>query len=145
MSDENLQDREQILNHIHSIFKAFLKRDRAAIKQAHTDDWVGFMGPSTGIERGIDAYMANVDKSLQNFRGSGYEILDNEIQVYGDISIVYYVARYDYLDDDDNLHSIPLRSVDIYRRESGGWIQAGSHITVIPSGGNWGEGDSTDK
>jgi ketosteroid isomerase-like protein len=141
MTEIQNENHQQILDHIHSIFMAFLRQDREAIRKMHTDDWTGFMGPSTGIERGIDAYMTNVEKSLQNFKGTGYEILDTEIQVYGEIDIVYYVARYDYEDEGGQDHSIPLRSVDIYRGGSDNWIQAGSHITVIPSGGEWGEGD----
>lgn len=139
-TETHADDRRQITDHIHAIFQAFLKQDREALRKSHTDDWVGFLGPSVGIERGIEAYMANAEKSLENFKGTGYELLDTEIQIHGDIAIVYYVARYDY-DDSGESHSIPLRSVDIYRRESGRWNQAGSHITVIPSGGAWGEGD----
>jgi ketosteroid isomerase-like protein len=140
MTDTQAADREQIIGHIHAIFQAFLRQDREAIKKAHTEDWVGFLGPSVGIERGIDAYMANVDNSLDNFKGTGYELLDTEVQIYGNLALVYYVARYDYEGEDGATHSLPLRSVDIYRRESGDWIQAGSHITVIPTDGTWGEG-----
>lgn len=137
MTDKNSEDREKILNHIRGIFQSFLNRDREAIKAAHTEDWVGFLGPSQGIERGIDAYMANVDKSLESFKGKAYELLDTEIQMYGDIALVYYVARYDYEDEEGENHSLPLRSVDIYRRKGDDWCQAGSHITVIPSGTSW--------
>ena len=135
-------DRRQILDHINGIFQAFLRQDREALRKTHSEDWTGFLGPSTAIERGIDAYMANAEKSLQNFKGTGYELLDSEIQVYGDVAIVYYVARYDYVGENDETNSFPLRSIDIYRREADGWIQAGSHITTIPSGGAWGEGDT---
>ncbi len=130
-------DREEILAHIHGIFQAFLRRDRDAIRRSHTADWTGFQGPSTQIERGIDAYMVNADKSLSSLHGTGYELLDTEVQIHGDIGIVYYVARYDYRDADGKEGSIPLRSVDIYRRDGDGWNQAGSHITVIPSTASW--------
>lgn len=133
------KDREKIINHIHSIFKAFLGKDREAIKNAHSNDWVGFMGPSQKIERGIDDYMVHADLSLSSYKGVDYEIIDTEIQLYGDLGIVYYVARYDYEDANGERHSIPLRSVDIYRREADGWIQAGSHITPIPSHAGWDE------
>ncbi len=36
------QDREQILQHIHSIFQAYLRQDRDAIRKTHTPDWTGF-------------------------------------------------------------------------------------------------------
>lgn len=84
--------------------------------------------------------MANADRSLAAFRGTGYEILDSEIQLYGDLALVYYVARYDYLDLQGRAGSLGLRSLDVYRRERGEWIQCGSHITPLPSGGAWGEG-----
>ena len=71
-------DRDAILEHIDGIFQAYIRRDREAIQRSHTDDWVGFLGPSTQIERGIDAYMKNANKSFQAFHGTGYEILDTE-------------------------------------------------------------------
>lgn len=145
MIENQKDDRQQILNHIHAIFQAFLNRDRETIKNLHSKNWIGFMGPSTGIERGIDAYMTNVDKSLDNFKGTDYELYDSEVQIHGNIAIVYYVARYDYAAENEQTHSIPLRSVDIYHRERDGWIQVGSHITVIPSEGAWGEGKILEK
>ena len=132
-------DRDMILEHIDSIFQAYIRRDRDAIRRLHTDDWIGFQGPSTTIERGIDAHMKNADASLEHFRGTGYEILDSEVQVFGDLALVFYVARYDYRDMDDKEGSIPLRSIDIYRRDKGEWNQAGSHISVIPASGTWDE------
>lgn len=135
-------EKQAILNHVHAIFRAFIDRDRDRIRMLHTDDWVGFLGPSTQIERGIDAYMVNADKSLDGFRGTGYEINDSEVQIYGDIALVFYVATYYYETDDADVGTIPLRSIDVFRRENGEWHQSASHIAVIPSGGRWGEGDS---
>ena len=143
MSQNQTNDEKEILEHIHSIFQAFIARDREVIRDSHANDWIGFMGPSTGIERGIDAYMVNADKSLQNLTGIGFQLLDTEIRMFTDVAVVYYVARYDYSDSDENVHSIPLRSVDIYERRLNGWIQIGSHIAVIPASGKWGEGSST--
>ena len=81
-------DREMILEHIDSIFQTYIRRDRDAIRRLHTDDWIGFQGPSTTIERGIDAHMKNADASLEHFRGTGYEIFDSEVQIFGDLSSV---------------------------------------------------------
>jgi ketosteroid isomerase-like protein len=133
-------DREAILRHIRSIFDAYIRQDRETIRKTHADDWVGFLGPSTGIERGIAKYMENAERSLQGARGMGYEILDTEIQIYGDLAVAYYLARYDLRTPAGELVSMGLRSVDIYRREQGHWNQAGSHITPVPRGGAWGEG-----
>lgn len=133
------RDQQEILAHIRSIFQAYVDRDLKTIRSTHTPDWTGFQGPSTRIERGIQDYMRNAEKSLEAFRGTGFELLDTEVQLYGDVAVVYYVARYDYSDEHGDDHSLALRSVDIYRRENGHWIQAGSHITPIPEGA-WGEG-----
>ncbi len=131
------RDQEEIIEHIHGIFEAYLRQDRNAIRRTHTRDWTGFQGPSAKIERGIEDYMKNAEKSLTTLRGTAYELLDTEVQIHGDIGIVYYVARYDFVDKDDKAGSMPLRSVDIYRREADGWIQCGSHIGVIPSAPSW--------
>jgi ketosteroid isomerase-like protein len=125
-------DRTKILEHIHGIFRAYIARDRAAIERMHTRDWIGFQGPSTKIERGIADYMRNADRSLQTLHGTDYELLDREVQIYGDLALVYYVARYDYRTAEGAPGSIRLRSIDVYRRENGQWNQAGSHISVIP-------------
>lgn len=137
--DDRAADREAILAHIHSIFDAYLRKDRETIKNTHTEDWTGFQGPSTKIERGIDDYMVNADKSLESLDGTGYELLDTEIQFYGDIAIVFYVATYDFETKDGWAGSLPLRSIDLYRKDDGHWIQFGSHITTIPGDATWGE------
>lgn len=143
MLDTASNEESILVEHVHEIFRAFLARDRKRIRELHSDDWVGFLGPSTRIERGIEDYMINADRSLDSFRGTAYEILDTEVQIHGDIALVYYVATYSYEDDTPGggTHTLGLRSVDVFRREAGDWIQVGSHIGVIPSGGKWGEGE----
>jgi ketosteroid isomerase-like protein len=133
------QDRTAILDHIKTIFAAYIRKDRAAIRNTHTPDWTGFQGPSVKIERGLDDYMVNAEKSLEALDGKGFELLDTEVQFRGDIAIVYYVARYDYVGADGHAGSVPLRSIDIYQRDGAGWIQCGSHIAVIPAHAKWTE------
>ena len=137
-----MSDERQILNHIDAIFRAYIEQDRDSIARLHTSDWIGFQGPSRGIERGIGAYMENAERSLAAFRGTGYEMLDREVQIFGELALVWYVARYDYRSvADGSPGSITLRSVDVYRKTDGVWNQSGSHITVVPTGGKWGEQD----
>ncbi len=140
MSNTTQTVEQLLIDHIHEIFKAFLARDRDRIRELHTADWIGFLGPSTGIERGINDYMRNADLSLKNFKGTRYEIHDTEVQIHGDLGLVYYVASFYYENDDATEGVVPLRSIDVFRREGGKWNQAGSHIAVIPQGGKWGEG-----
>ena len=131
------EDRKAILEHIHGIFDAFIRKDRAKLRNTHTKDWTGFQGPSVKIERGIDDYMINAEKSLEHLDGTGYELLDTEIQLFGDLAVVYYVARYDFRDKEGKAGNVPLRSIDIYRCIDGHWIQIGSHIGVIPESRSW--------
>lgn len=134
------RDEQLIVEHIHGIFRSFIRRDREALRRSHSKDWIGFLGASTAIERGLDAYLRNAELSLQNFHGRDYELLDVETRLHGDLALVFYVARYDYAGVDGISGSIPLRSIDIYQRRDGEWIQTGSHISVIPTAGVWGVG-----
>lgn len=127
-----MKDGEQILEHIHSLFRAYLAKDREAIRRGHTADWRGFQLPSPRIVRGIDQYMETADRILATMTGTRYEIRDSEVQVRGDIAIVYYTADY-WVRDGAGEKRVPLRSVDVYRREPGGWNQCGSNICVIPA------------
>ena len=136
------QEAARLVTHVHDIFQAFLNRDREAIERLHARDWVGFLGPSTSIERGIEDYMAGAERSLESFRGVAYEILDTEVRIYGDVGLVFYVATYTY-DNGGESGVIPLRSVDVFERREGDWVQTASHISVVPSGGRWGEGGSS--
>ncbi len=80
------------------------------------------------LVRGIADYMKAADVALATFEGTGYEILDIDIQLHGEVAIVFYLAEYRLATG-----SITLRSVDIYRRERGGWNQCGSNICVVPA------------
>lgn len=126
-------DAEQILAHIHRLFRAFVDKDRETIRRGHTTDWRGFQVRSTAMVRGLDAYMQAADDALRHFRGTRYELTDHDIAVHGDLAVVFYVARFWYTDDSGAEQELPLRSVDIYRREPGGWNQCGSNISVLPA------------
>jgi hypothetical protein len=135
-------DREAIVGHIRSIFQAYVDRDREAIRRTHSADWTGSQGPSTKIERGLDDHMVDADRSLAAFLGTGYELLDTEVQLHGDLALVDYVARYDYSTRRTGRGCSDC-ALDVYRRVQGEWIQSSSHITPLPAGGSWGESEST--
>ncbi len=123
-------DEEEIEAHVRGLFDAFLTKDRDAIESGHTADWKGFQIPSKQIVRGIDQYMAAADDLLASLKAVRYEFLEMDVDVYGDIALVYYVAR-DWLQDGDKETTVLIRALDVYRRESGAWNQAGSNICVI--------------
>lgn len=130
---QQISDREEILSHIHGLFRAYIRKDRDAIRRGHTDDWRGFQVRSTSLVRGIDAYMANADRILETMRGTRYELRDTDVHIYGDMAVVYYVADYWITNPAGNEECVGLRSVDIYRREAGGWNQCGSNICAMPA------------
>src|SRR5512140_411805 len=115
-------DEAAILAHVNGIFRAYLARDREAIRRAHTDDWTGCLVGSEAIERGLAAYMRGADHSLATFRATGFEITDHALEVRGDTALLYYTARYDYVGADARPGTLRLRSLDVYRREpDGAW------------------------
>jgi hypothetical protein len=124
------RDRSQILSHIHGLFSAFIRNDLDAIAMGHTKDWKGFQVASKNLVRGIDNYMEAAKEAIKRFKGTRYDILDVDIQIEGGLGIVFYLARY-WFSGQSGEESILLRSVDIYRRESTGWNQAGSNICTI--------------
>lgn len=129
-------DEKEIVAHIHGLFDAYIRKDREAIRRGHTADWRGFQTRSTEIVRGIDAYMVNADRILETMNGVRYELRDVEVHVQGNIAVVYYVASYWIRNDSGEEQLVPLRSVDIYRREPGGWNQCGSNISFVPDSPN---------
>lgn len=125
-------DRETILDHVHGLFKAFLSKDRETIRRGHTADWRGFQIRSRHLVRGIDEYMKAADQVMESFQGTRYELIETDVEVHGDVAIVFYLAR-EWLRTDDGLEkTILIRSVDIYRREPAGWNQCGSNICIVP-------------
>lgn len=135
---------KEIVDHIHGLFQAYLRGDREAIRRGHTNDWRGFQIGSDHIVRGIDAYMEVADKVLGSIKGIRYELVDTEVQVYGDVAVVFYVAKEQVRVGDAREQEIQLRSVDIYRREGGGWNQCGSNICFVPGKGLSPAGDDDD-
>ncbi len=132
-STQIITDEQQILDHIHGIFRAYLDKDRDTIRRTHTEDWVGFQVGSREMVRGINAYMLNADATLDNTIPVAYDLLDTDISVYDDVAIVYYLASYTYRDHEDEENTVRLRSVDIYRKDDDGhWNQCGSNICRVP-------------
>lgn len=127
------QDREELVAHIHSIFRAYIKEDADVIRRTHSKDWAGFQIKSAGIVRGIDGHMDNAIKTLGAVDTISYELLDVEVQHFGDAAAVYYLARDVVRSKETGEETVlMLRAADIYRREKTGWIQCGSNICLVP-------------
>src|SRR5213080_5156101 len=58
--DDRSADREAIRAHIDSIFQAFIKKDAAALRATHAENWLGYLEGYLGgspMIRGLDGYM----------------------------------------------------------------------------------------
>ncbi len=133
-------DRVAILAHVDSIFRAYFRNDRETIRRTHTEDWRGFHLRSRTIVRGVDEYMRHADEVLRAIRGLRYEMLDTDVRVYGDVAVVFYLAREWIGDGSGTEKTILLRACDVYRRDGGAWNQCGSNVYVMPDVGAGGSG-----
>lgn len=127
---------DEIRRHVISLFDAYLAGDLEALKHGRIPEWKGFQIRSTRLIRGVDEYMSELKHVMGGLKVEKYEFLDFEVDIEGDIALVYYLAR-DHLKTDgtDTGEPIPstvlVRSIDVYRRIDGTWIQTGSNICAI--------------
>ena len=60
IQDDRAADRAAIRAHIDSIFQAFIKKDAAALRATHAENWLGYLEGYLGgspMIKGIDGYM----------------------------------------------------------------------------------------
>src|SRR5688572_18976617 len=131
--DARAKDTAAIRAHIDTIFDAYKKKDRAALRATHAKDWRGFIRPSQGIVRGIDEYMRDAEKALA-FPGQlkDHEMVDFDVKYRGDTALVSYVARIRW-EIDGAVQPDVIRVLDVYAREGGHWNQIGSLVATDPS------------
>src|SRR5258707_14911341 len=55
--DDRAADRAAIRAHIDSIFQAFIKKDTAALRATHAENWLGYLDNSGRMLKGINDYM----------------------------------------------------------------------------------------
>ena len=129
-SDERPQDAEAIRRHIDSIFQAYIRKDRRAVRETHATEWRGFLRPSRSVVRGIDGYMEAAEAALSGPYGLvGYEFVEYDTIFYGDTAVVSYVAE---LDPGRAPFRPMIRVLDVYARMDGHWIQVASQTAPHP-------------
>jgi ketosteroid isomerase-like protein len=121
----------EIREHVEALFEAFLAKDRDVLRNGRIEDWKGFQIPSTTLIRGVDDYMVDLETALQNVAVIRYEFLEFEVDLRGDVALVYYVAR-DWLATPEGESTILVRALDVYERRHDRWIQIGSNICLVP-------------
>ena len=114
-----------------------MEADEATIEATHSADWTGFDSQSQTIVHGIGGYMANARRALSRARIVRYELEEVDVQIHGDMGIVYYVANWTARLSREELDvRIRARSVDVYQKRDGAWIQIGSNLNILPRPGS---------
>jgi hypothetical protein len=124
-------DRQAIREHIESIFRAYVNKDLTTIRATHGVNWIGFTIGARSIIHGIDQYMQSAEEAIGNpLLIIDYKISDIDYVFYGNVALVPYIAEVTV----GNEARIPgkFRSLDVYARIDGKWIQVGSNIYLHP-------------
>jgi ketosteroid isomerase-like protein len=131
-SEDRNADRNAIRAHIDSVFDAYIRKDREALRKTHSENWRGFIRPSRDIIRGIDQYMREAEPLLASpSKIKAYQIVDLDVVFYGETAFVSYIADLDSEVGGYVFHS-KLRVVDLYVKNDGHWNQAGSQVAPHP-------------
>src|SRR5262245_45861449 len=130
-TQDRASDAHAIRAHIESIFQAFVDKDRPALERTHGANWRGFTPWPESVIRGRDGYMqsATFPPDLQKGQGMvGYRILDFDVVFYGDTAVVSFIAAVDNAFGGETTTQ-KLTLLDVYHKESGGWIQVASNTS----------------
>jgi len=126
IQDDRAADREAIRAHIDSIFQAFIKKDPAALRATHAQNWLGYLDNSGRMLKGINDYMNwNQVDPKSPYGMQSYKFRDFDMIFKGDAAFVCFVA-----DVESNWPGAPphrvLQICDFYTKNDGKWIQNGS-------------------
>ena len=125
-------DREAIRAHIDSIFQAFIKKDAAALRATHAQNWLGYLEGSRTMIRGIEGYMEyNYVDPKSPYGMKSYKMREFDMIFKGDAAFVCFVADIESNTPNGPFHRA-LRISDFYTKENGQWIQSGSDTALHP-------------
>jgi ketosteroid isomerase-like protein len=132
IQDDRADDREAIRAHIDSIFQAFIKKDAAALRATHAENWLGYLEGSREMIKGIDGYMDWNSVDPKNPYGmKSYKMREFDMIFKGDAAFVCFVAEVEANTPNGPYHRV-LRISDFYTKQNGKWIQNGSDTALHP-------------
>lgn len=130
VQDDRAADREAIRAHIDSIFQAFIKKDTAALRATHAENWLGYLEGSRTMIKGIEGYMDwNQVDPKSPYGMTGYKMREFDMIFKGDAAFVCFVADVDANTPNGPFHRA-LRISDFYTKQNGQWIQSGSDTAL---------------
>ena len=132
LQHDRAADREAIRAHIDSIFQAFIKKDAAALRATHAENWLGYLEGSREMIKGIDGYMDWNSVDPKNPYGmKSYKMREFDMIFKGDAAFVCFVAEVESNTPNGPYHRV-LRISDFYTKQNGKWIQNGSDTALHP-------------
>ena len=132
IQDDRAADREAIRTHIDSIFQAFIKKDVAALRATHAENWLGYLEGSRTMIKGVDGYMDwNYVDPKNSYGMKSYKMREFDMIFKGDAAFVCFVAEVESNTPNGPFHRA-LRISDFYTKQNGQWIQNGSDTALHP-------------
>ena len=128
--DDRAADRAAIRAHIDSIFQAFIKKDAAALRATHAQNWLGYLEGSSTMIKGIEGYMEwNEVDPKSPYGMKSYKMREFDMIFKGDAAFVCFVADVEGNSPNGPFHRV-LRISDFYTKQDGKWIQSGSDTAL---------------
>jgi len=132
IQDDRAADREAIRAHIDSIFQAFIKKDAAALRATHAENWLGYLEGSRTMIKGVDGYMDwNSVDPKSPYGMKSYKMREFDMIFKSDAAFVCFVADVESNTPNGPYHRA-LRISDFYTKQNGKWIQNGSDTALHP-------------
>ena len=128
--DDRTADREAIKAHIDSIFQAFIKKDAAALRATHAENWLGYLEGSRTMIKGIEGYMEwNQVDPKSPYGMKSYKFREFDMIFKGDAAFVCFVADLESYTPNGPFNRA-LRICDFYTKDNSHWIQSGSDTAL---------------
>jgi ketosteroid isomerase-like protein len=132
IQDDRAADRDAIRAHIDSIFQAFIKKDAAALRATHAQNWLGYLEGAREMIKGIADYMYWNDVDPKSPYGmKSYKMREFDMIFKGDAAFVCFIADIESNTPNGPRHRA-LRISDFYTKTNGSWIQSGSDTALHP-------------
>src|SRR6266536_5038211 len=130
IQDDRAADRQAIRAHIDSIFQAFIRKDTAALRATHAQNWLGYLEGSREMIKGVDGYMDwNQVDPKSPYGMKSYKMREFDMIFKGDAAFVCFVADVESFTPNGPYHRA-LRISDFYTKQDGKWIQNGSDTAL---------------
>ncbi len=119
IQDDRAADRQAIRAHIDSIFQAFIRKDTAALRATHAQNWLGYLEGSREMIKGVDGYMDwNQVDPKSPYGMKSYRMREFDMIFKGDAAFVCFVADVESMTANGPYHRA-LRISDFYTKQNG--------------------------